>query len=52
MRASVAFLFAFLALTSVATFAAEEVSDYVNIAGCPAFVVRSNKRKYLCEKKS
>ena len=43
MRASVVFLFAFLALTSVAAVAAEEVSDYVNTAGCLAFAVRSEQ---------
>ena len=41
MRASVVFLFAFLSLTSVAAIAAEEVSDYVNVAGCLAFAVLS-----------
>ena len=45
MRASVVFLFAFLALTSVAAIAAEEVSDYVNTAGCLAFAVRSEPMK-------
>jgi hypothetical protein len=45
MRASVVFLFAFLALTSVAAIAAEEVSGYVNTAGCLAFAVRSEPMK-------